>query len=209
MRTVAALVMSALLAISGRGQQPAPPASPGPAESWFLRPLTDWNSGATEIPKEPPSKTPEQEWARCSSVRRPANANEGAAVEAGWHLSGVARTSGKMRVVRVAGGLDEMCHPVDYQALVFQGKQFVGALSPVPMNTRAEGDLSGFVFPADNHIVVDVHGYAIDAYFSHYAANDPACCPSMTVLVHYSLAGQGASLHLVAKAAVLLRNAAH
>lgn len=206
---IAALAMLGLLAACLQGQQQAPLAASGPDARWLQEPLTDWNAAAADIPKAPASKTPEQEWERCSSVRRPSNANERALIDVGWHLSGVARTSGKLSVVRVAGGLDEMCHPVDYQSLVFQGKQFVGRLSPVPMNTRTDGDLGAVVFPADNHIVVDAHGYVIDAYFSRYAAGDAACCPSTTVIVHYLLGGRGASLHLVPKAVVSLHNAAH
>lgn len=201
-----ALAIPALAQNAPPDTNPAPNAEAAEKTQWASAPLVDWNAGVGEIPRAPAGHTAEGEWERCSSVRRPDNANEKAIVAAGWHLSGVARSFAKLSVVRVASGLDEMCHPTGFQSFAFQGKQFLGALSPVPMNTRAEGELNAVLFPAESHIIVDAHGYAVDGYFSHYVSGDAACCPSQTIVVHYVLAGAGGSLHLAPKAASLFRN---
>jgi hypothetical protein len=78
-----------------------------------------------------------------------------------------------MVVVDAAGGYDGMCRPLAYQSFVFVDGQFVGTISPDPMNSRTTGAGS----------VITLDGDRVTARFLRYAPTDPLCCPSRGAVV--------------------------
>ena len=66
-------------------------------------------------------------------------------------------------------GVDGMCGPLGYQAFVFVGEQFAGTLSPQPMNSRTDGDISRIFLNNSSDLLVE---------YKRYDNNDPLCCPS-------------------------------
>jgi hypothetical protein len=115
-------------------------------DSWLDRPLVNWNRPSGALPQLPPPSTPQGESAnadRCGQqVRQPANAADRALVRKGWMLYGPVYSSDFTKIVTALSGFDGMCRPVGHQAFVYWEDRYAGTLSPVPMNSRADGSLT-------------------------------------------------------------------
>src|SRR6266542_5375897 len=89
---------------------------------------------------------------------------------------------------------DGMCRPWQFNAFVFVEGRLAGTVSPVPMDSRTDGVLSGQ--PAV------LHGGRLEAAFTRYAPSDPLCCPSRgTTRVSYQLTRQPAGWVVLSEAA--------
>jgi len=62
----------------------------------------------------------------------------GLLIAAGWHLFSAAQVGWGIRLVDGLVGYDGMCRPNQFQGFVFADGQFVGTISPAPMNSRTE-----------------------------------------------------------------------
>jgi hypothetical protein len=58
---------------------------------------------------------------------------------------------------------------MQFQAFVFWQYQFVGTLSPTPMDSRTDGALNQLAFPAPQRL---------EAVYARYQPSDPLCCPT-------------------------------
>jgi hypothetical protein len=143
--------------------------------SWLDQPLQNWNRPRARIPKAPSGGID----AMCSdSVRKPVGPEDRAVTAAGWLLIGPLQTFSGTTFILAESSADGMCRPVGYQGFVFVGGRFAGTISPVSMNSRADGTMDPFdLNRADN----------LDITFSRYKESDPLCCASGQTLVTYSI----------------------
>ncbi|MHB1021937.1 MAG: LppP/LprE family lipoprotein [Acidobacteriaceae bacterium] len=160
---------------------------------WLDKPLTDWNARTQAIPLPPPNDDKSESiWQFCDRDQRRASTPEDLEVqEKHWHLFGEVHLYGKLSVVSAMSDADGMCRPLGYQFFVFEGKRFVGTISPVPMDSRSDGALDRVILTGENTLV---------AQFRRYTPDDPLCCPSATSTVQYEVVGDESHAHLVAKA---------
>lgn len=75
-------------------------------------------------------------------------------------------------------GVDGMCRPLGYQGFVFLGEQFAGTLSPQPMNSRTDGDISRIFLTNSSRLWVE---------YKRYNSSDPLCCPSGISRVFFNI----------------------
>ncbi|MEB3313577.1 MAG: LppP/LprE family lipoprotein [Cyanobacteriota bacterium] len=165
------LVSGAMLAT------PSSFAQPEPSGAWLDSP-TNWNQSASAIPQAPQIEGGGN-LANCQLGRRSAALPEDRLVEAaGWSLMGAAQVFGKTTLVSGMANADGMCRPLTYQVFVFSGGQFIGTLSPIPMDSRTDGSL------------VDANLYREDyigASFNRYQPEDALCCPSGSSRLTYEI----------------------
>jgi heat shock protein HslJ len=149
---------------------------------WLDRPLANWNRPSGALPQLPQPSTLQGESAnvdRCGQqVRQPANAADRALVRKGWMLYGPVYSSEFTKIVTALSGFDGMCRPVGHQAFVYWEDRYAGTLSPVPMNSRADGSLTNI------HLTNPTRFWA---EFARYQDSDALCCPSRVSAVVYSL----------------------
>lgn len=156
---------------------PASLAQPGPSGAW-LDTQTNWNQAPSAIPRAPQIEGGGN-LANCQLGRRSAALPEDQLVEAaGWSLTGAAQVFGKTTLVSGMANADGMCRPLTYQVFVFNGGEFIGTLSPIPMDSRTDGSL------------VDANLYRQDyigASFNRYKPEDALCCPSGSSRLTYEI----------------------
>lgn len=167
---IAALVSTAWLLL-GFVQPDAPPGA------WLeTSPPDNWNTSAGVVPTAPPTRGVINP--RCGGRERlPESAEEDQVVAAGWRLFNAARVGWSVRTVDGLVDYDGMCRPNQFQGFVFADGQFVGTISPAPMDSRVDG--AGRV--------LDFQGDEILANFVRYTPNDALCCPSSTFLVRFQV----------------------
>lgn len=146
--------------------------------SWLDRPLNNnWNNGNGVVPQAPRTLAPID--GRCrEQIRNPESLSDRAVTRAGWSLFGASQTYGAVTVVNGMASVDGMCRPTQYNTFVFVNNQFVGTLSPTPMDSRADGSLREANLNSPT---------AITAEFNRYTSNDALCCPSQTSVVSYNV----------------------
>jgi hypothetical protein len=144
---------------------------------WLDKPLVNWNKPGAALPQAPASS--EAPGARCGATLRPASGKEDKAImAAGWSLVGPMQSFGKVRAFLATAGVDGMCRPEAFQGFVFVEGQLAGTLAPQPMRSRSDGTLSLIrLLSAENLL----------AEFARYLDQDPLCCPSRTLTVHYRI----------------------
>lgn len=149
--------------------------------SWLDKTLSNWNQPGAAIPK-PPARMPAEKAPIPGSclklARKPASAADRALVKAGWTLFGAAQKQSGVSVITAMSDVDGMCRPLGYQSFVFANGKFAGTLSPVPMNSRADGALGHVRFAAPEQLTAD---------FVRYTDSDPLCCPSRTGALTYRI----------------------
>jgi hypothetical protein len=146
---------------------------------WLDKPLSAWHQAGASLPKAPEPKGDSPTDPRCAGpVRSPETPAERAVAAAGWSLFGKARAAGATTVLLAEASVDGMCRPWDYQAFVFVGRSFAGALSPGLMDSRADGALSEISLTSPTEI---------EAVFLRYVDADPLCCPSRLSTVRYRI----------------------
>ncbi len=107
---------------------------------------------------------------RCKDQLRDAKTpQERAIIKGGWELFGPQQTYNETTVITAMSGVDGMCRPLGYQAFVFVGEQFAGTLSPQPMNSRTDGDISHIFLTSSSRLFVE---------YKRYNNSDPLCCAS-------------------------------
>ncbi len=202
MRAVIRLAIAiTLLALIGGGP-PARLAAQAPA-SWLHVPLSAWNAAGASVAKAPTVETGSP--ATCAAQERPAATAEDSQLTSAewrllqpWPLRRVSVSDGTSSVsvalVMASAGYDGMCRPWEFNAFVFVDTQYAGTLSPVAMDSRSDGVLSGQ--PAV------LRGGRLEATFTRYAPSDPLCCPSRgTTRVSYQLTRQPAGWVVLSEAA--------
>ena len=153
-----------------------------PNDSWLERPLVNWNRRAGSFPQLPRLPATGDQAAitpQCrQQLRRPASAAERALARRGWSLYGPVQTRGTTKVILALAGVDGMCRPLSFQAFVYSEGRYAGTLSPVAMDSRADGALSNVSFTSPTRITAE---------FVRYTESDPLCCPSRISTVVYDL----------------------
>jgi len=172
-----AFPIASLLVSSSMLVTPASFAQTGPSGAW-LDSQTNWNQAPSAIPRAPQIQGGGN-LANCQLGRRSAALPEDRLVEAaGWSLMGAAQIFGKTTLVSGMANADGMCRPLTYQVFVFSGGQFIGTLSPMPMDSRTDGSL------------VDANLYREDyigASFNRYKPEDALCCASGSSRLTYEI----------------------
>jgi hypothetical protein len=94
--------------------------------------------------------------------------------QAGWRLEAFWPTqrAGNVALVMALSGYDGMCRPWGFNGFVFVGGRFAGTISPVNMDSREDGVLTGANVPTP------AGDGSLEASFARYAPTDPLCCPS-------------------------------
>jgi hypothetical protein len=167
-----------LLALGGR-----PAHADG---AWLNQPTpANWNSPSATIPQAPPrdgtNPCPPQ-------GRAPQSAEDYRITDWGWTLFGAFQGGYGLMVVTGATTFDGMCRPLGFQTFVFFLEQFIGTLSPVPMDARTDGVQGAVFLGAPLNDGPGPEGMpSLTASFARYAASDPACCPSSTSTLIYTL----------------------
>ncbi|MGN6674021.1 MAG: LppP/LprE family lipoprotein [Thermomicrobiales bacterium] len=158
------------------------PSTPVAATGAWLdqQPVANWNTSGAAVPRAPTEPRVAPPNLHCGADTRPGTTAEDQAVTAaGWTLFGEAQTLNGVTIFQALAGYDGMCRPWGYQAFVFDAGVFAGTLAPAPMYSRTDGAL--------DRLNVFGDGSQVSASFRRYAASDPACCPTSTSLVTYTL----------------------
>jgi hypothetical protein len=178
----AKLCRMAIGAVFLGGQLAAQTAAP----AWLDRPLANWNRAGAAVPKAELEHPREETLKQCKLELLASTPAERALADAGWipFLNFDQRlTQGDLEIVDGMSGADGMCRPLGYNVFVFVGGRFAGTLSPVRMNSRADG--------ASGAVRV-VSADAISAEFARYTEKDALCCPSSRMTVRYRIDRSGA-----------------
>ena len=150
--------------------------------SWLDRPLASWNRTARGLPVPPRPAARRRDATddrRCrAQVRPPVDAAERALVRRGWRLYGATQSYGRTRIITALSGFDGMCRPAGYQAFVYWEGRYAGTLSPVLMDSRADGSLIDIALASETDAVAE---------FARYTNEDALCCPSRQSTVIYTL----------------------
>jgi len=149
----------------------------GPGDWLETSPPMNWNAPGASLPTAPASYVSPDP--RCGSQERPSESpEEDQVVAAGWHLFNAAQVGWHLRLVDGLVGYDGMCRPNQFQGFVFADGQFVGTISPAPMDSRTDGvgRILDMRAPAD-----------LNSQFVRYTASDPLCCPSAVFAVDYTV----------------------
>ena len=137
-----------------------------------------WNAPGRSIPAAP--RIEDAIDARCRETSRPPELEADERLRAqGWDPVGPYHGGWQVLVVQATAGYDGMCRPRQYQDFVFVRGVLAGTLSPVPMDSRADGAL-GQVFLQS--------GSRLTAEYARYLDKDPLCCPSRTTSVVFDIA---------------------
>ena len=145
--------------------------------SWLDGDLTSWNKAGMEIPTAPDVDGNTDP--RCSEKERPAETDaDKALVAKGWKLFAAYQSGWDVTVLSALAGYDGMCRPWGYNSFVFVGDTFAGTIAPEPMDSRTDG--------ASTNVTL---WYKTDltAEYARYADTDPACCPSSSSEVVFTI----------------------
>jgi LppP/LprE lipoprotein len=154
-----------------------------PETSWLDRPLSNWNTPGSALPRAMPvNGTMAETMKRCAfpAVLR-GTPGERALADAGWRPFHLFDRQIVQRDVEIVGGLagaDGMCRPLSYNAFVFVSGELAGTLSPSQMDSRTDGSIGVVRLAEDDTIAAE---------FARFAATDPLCCPSGRVTVRYHI----------------------
>jgi hypothetical protein len=139
--------------------------------SWLDRPPVQWNQPGRSVPAAPQAI----DWTDvpdiCQSLRerKDINAEEKAVSRRGWFVIGSSGFGHGVVIIVGAADLDGMCRPNQYQDFVFLNGKFAGTLSPLGMNSRADGASGRITLLPSGKIRVE---------FLRYSDRDPRCCAS-------------------------------
>jgi hypothetical protein len=153
------------------------PAAAAQGDSWLDGDLASWNSPGMDIPKPPtidgnPSPL-------CAERARPAEtAEDDALIAEGWHLFLPYQRGWSETLISGFAAYDGMCRPLGYQSFVFVDGVFAGTIAPEPMDSRTEGGAREVTLWLEDQL---------SAEFDRYAPDDPACCPSNTTPINYTI----------------------
>lgn len=172
-------LLPGFLAIAALTLSPAGMAAEG-GEWLDADEITHWNTAGAEVPSAPPQESDNFEY--CEQAIRTAQVPADIAVKAaGWQLYGPIQIYGDATVLTAMANADGMCRPLAHQAFVFYNGEFAGTLSPVPMDSRTDGNLF-----AINLIQED---YLRGAY-QRYEPTDALCCPSAENYLFFTIEEQ-------------------
>lgn len=184
-------------ATATRPASPRPSATAAATGAWLdAQPLTNWNTRGAVVPKAPAptltltiggtpraSGTPSTSGTPRAGCIPPAFAAttpaERAVAAAGWTVFVQEKRQGNVALVSGLASYDGMCRPMQYQLFVFVSDTFAGTLSPVTMNSRADGAIEIPMIAPD--------GAQITARYLRYAPTDPACCASRTSTLTFAV----------------------
>ncbi len=146
---------------------------------WLDKELKNWNNIDQMIPNAPKIDADVPSVDRCKDqIREATTPQERSIIKAGWELFGSVQTYNETTVMTAMSGVDGMCRPLGYQAFVFVGEQFAGTLSPQPMNSRTDGDISRIFLTSSSSLFVE---------YKLYNESDPLCCASEMSRVSFTI----------------------
>jgi hypothetical protein len=145
--------------------------------SWLDGDLASWNKAGMDIPAAPDVDGNTDPL--CAEKERPAETDaDQALVAKGWKLFAAYQSGWGVTVVSALAGYDGMCRPWGYNSFVCVGDTFAGTISPEPMFSRTDGASSD---------VTLWYKTDITAEYVRYTDTDPACCPSNTSQVVFTI----------------------
>lgn len=181
-------LFSGSLALVSMLLAPAAIAQSEPSGTW-LDETDNWNTPGAPIPQAPAIPEGGNNLPACDHAVRTATLPEDALVEAaGWTLSGAAQVYGSTVVIQGMADADGMCRPLDYQVFVFSDGEFVGTLSPIPMDSRTDGSVYQYNLYSEA---------SLDASFNRYAPEDALCCASRQSRLFYKIDSESGTPVLV------------
>jgi hypothetical protein len=149
--------------------------------SWLDGNLASWNKAGMEIPAAPDVDGNTDP--RCSEKERtPETAADKALVANGWKLFTAYQSGWDVTVVSALAGYDGMCRPWGYNSFVFVGDTFAGTIAPEPMDSRTDGASTNVTLWYKNELTAE---------YERYADTDPACCPSDSSEVVFTIEDTG------------------
>ena len=117
-------------------------------------------------------------------LRPPTSPEDNEVVRRGWSLVGPYQRYGRTSVFIATAGADGMCRPDGYQGFAFVDGAFAGTISPVPMNARSDGGVSG--------LGIDLYDETeFGVTFTRYSSGDALCCPHASTSVSYKIETHG------------------
>lgn len=172
-------ILPGILAIASFTLSPTAIAAEG--GDWLdAETIQNWNTPGADVPPPPVQETTNFE--QCErAIREPQVPQDVAVAAAGWQLYGPVQLYGDTTIVMGMANADGMCRPMVHQAFVFVGREFAGTLSPLPMDSRTDGNLYS----------VDLFNpsYLRGAY-QRYAPTDAMCCPSSEDYLFFTIEQQ-------------------
>ncbi|MCC7371647.1 MAG: LppP/LprE family lipoprotein [Chloroflexi bacterium] len=176
-----AVVMAVVAVLGGSLSHPLPAVADG---AWLDNAAATWNTAGMAIPTAPPFAATSDP--RCLEQLKPAESDAGRAIEAaGWKLFSGDLADTHVRIVRGLAAFDGMCRPMAYQVFAFTAStppQFLGTLSPTPMDARTDGALNQIELVNLDRVI---------ARYSRYKDSDALCCPSAVSTVTYRVEQRG------------------
>lgn len=165
------------------------PGSAGADGSWLDGPVVNWNQPGMTVPTAPPRDPAVNP--RCFEVENaPDSRPEQIVVGAGWTLAGSRFAGLSPEMVLGTSNFDGMCRPMQFQVFVFVNNQFAGTMSPVLMDSRTDGVLTGRELRPND---------VIGGIYQRYKPEDPLCCPSGRSRAVFQIDRSGAAPVLVLK----------
>jgi hypothetical protein len=157
--------------------------------SWLDGDMPKQMPAGPSVPKAPALPAGAALDARCvDHARPPETPQDQQTVAANWMLTGDYRGGWGLKTVTGATYFDGMCRPMGYQVFVFADEEYVGAVSPTPMDSRTDGAAVQTVLQGPDRLSV---------VFARYADTDPLCCPSRTSSPSYLIDRSGAEPVLI------------
>ena len=156
---------------------------------WLDEEIENWNNIEQMIPNAPKIDADVPSVDRCQDqLREATKPQERSIIKAGWELFGPIQTYNETTIITAMSGVDGMCRPLGYQAFVFVGQQFAGTLSPQPMNSRTDGDISRIFLTDSSNLFVE---------YKRYHESDPLCCASGMSRVSFNIEPRNAKPLLI------------
>jgi hypothetical protein len=168
-RLAGAVALTAITLVALLGLLPA--AAFAQQAAWLDAAPRNWNTAGAAVPAAPPPAVDAP--AQCGKDERAAQGVEETQVaQAGWRLESFwpSQRASNVALVMALSGYDGMCRPLGFNGFVFADGHFAGTISPMNMNSRADGALRNVPTLAGDS--------SLEAFFTRYAPTDPLCCPS-------------------------------
>jgi hypothetical protein len=163
------------------GDSLASAGAPG-GTGWLDQPLTNWNRPGSALPQAPRGSSATELLKRCPPIGPPPSSAAARQLSAAGWLPFLPLDreiiQGDVEILAGMADADGMCRPMAYQLFVFVGGAFAGALSPQPMDSRADQSSGPLRVLEDGIVQVD---------FSRFTSSDALCCPSAHVAVRYKI----------------------
>lgn len=158
---------------------------------WLDKPVQNWNDPRVGIPKAPSRSGDSNPICDHQPRFSPTSPEERKVSAIGWKLDGPTQKTGQTALVAAESDVDGMCRPLGYQYFVFVNGEFVGTISPVPMDSRTDGAARSVRLNSESEVIAE---------FERYSPTDPLCCASRVSRVSFIIDRRNGAPTLVPQA---------